>query len=36
MGNLAIFKPPELNKKIIGGEISFYIWTQEVDNFNGE
>ena len=35
MANLAIFKPPELYQKMIGGKISFYIWTAEVDIFNG-
>ena len=32
---LAIFKPPELYKKILGREMSFFIWTQEIDIFIG-
>ena len=34
MTNLAIFKPQNFTENI-RAEISFYIWTQEVDIFDG-
>ena len=36
MANLAIFKPPEIYKKKIGGKLFFLkIWIQKVDILNG-